>query len=179
MKNWINKVLTPVLTYAGILAGILILHNVLMDVFGLTFSGYNQIAGTVLPLIGIVIAIYAYRKEHSPRQLSYGKAVGIGILVAFACGVLISAYSVINMTYINTDFKEMTLQMLEEKMIERGASDDLIEMMVARQEKALEPVRMFIFSTVAISLLGLITSLIAAVFIKKEEVNPFNDIEVE
>jgi Protein of unknown function (DUF4199) len=179
MKNWLNNVLKPIATYGGILAGIVILHSVVMDVLGFTFSKYNQIAGFVLPIIGFVIAIYAYRKEYSNNQISYGKAVGVGVLVAFIFGILISGYSVINMNYINPDYKDLAMQMAEENLLESGYNEDFIEMAVARQEKNMEPVRMMIVGPLFMSFMSLIVSLIAASFIKKEAANPFSEVDIE
>lgn len=179
MNNWINKVLIPVLRYAGIMAGISILHSVLMDVFGLTFSSYNSFAGLGILAIGVVIAMLAYRKEHSRNQISYGKAVGIGVLISFVFGILIAVYSVINFTYINKDFIEISMQNAEEKYIEQGTDAEMIEMIVDKQRKMMTPVNVILLSTVSMTFMGLIVSLIAAAFVKKETAYPFNDIEAE
>jgi hypothetical protein len=179
MKNWMNKVFKPVATYGAILAGVVILHSVLMDAFDLTFSKYNEFAAIGLPIIGIVLSIYAYRKEHSGNQISYGKALGVGVMVAFIFGILGSGYSVINYTYINPDFREVTMVKLEDRLIEKGMDDDVIEMLVERQRKIMKPARTMISGVLGLTFIGLVVSLIAAAFIKKESENPFTEADIE
>lgn len=177
MENKSSKMLMPALTYAGIIVGIMIVHSIVIDIMGLNLSRYNRIAGTVLPLIGIGYAIFAFRKEYNNNLISYSRAFGFGVLVTVITAILISAFNVIYVTYINPDLIEAGRQMAEERMLERGFSPEMIERGMKNQERFSTPGYMFLFSTLITMVLGTIFSLIAAAVLKKESDNPFEGVE--
>ncbi len=169
----------PALTYTGIIVGVLILHTIIMDILELYFSSYNNVAGIALPLIGVALAIYGYRKEYKNNYISYQKALGFGVLVSFFIGLIMSVFSFIYTTYFNPDLLEIGRRMAEERLIERGLSDEMIERAMEQQKRFQTPVFMILSGTIMITLFGTIFSLIAAAFLKKEPKDPFTETEVE
>ena len=167
----------PALTYSGIIVGIMIVHTIVIDIMGLSFSTYNQIAGIVIPLVGIAYAIYGYRKEYRDDVINYQKALGFGVLVSFFIALVISVFSAIYTYFINPDLLEIGQQMAEEKMIQRGMSPEVIERAMESRERFNKPVWTILFGTLSLTLFGTIFSLIAAAFLKKEPKDPFAGVE--
>lgn len=177
MENKRSSLLTPALIYSGIIIGVIIVHSIVIDILELNFSTYNQVAGFVLPLIGIALAIYGFRKEYNNNAISYQRALGFGVLVAFMVGLVLAVFSFIYTHYINPDLLEMGMQMAEEKMIQRGMSEEAIERAMQMQERFRTPALMIIAGTLYTTVIGAIFSLIAAAIIKKEPEHPFTDTE--
>lgn len=169
--------LTPALIYAGIIVGVVIIHSIIVDILELNFSTYNSIAGSVLPLAGVVIAIYAFRKEYNNDIITYGKALKFGILVSLLIGLAASLFSFLYTHYINPELLEIGQQMAEEKLIKRGMSDEMIELALEQQKKFQKPVILIVFGTLITTFFGFIVSLIAASFLKKEPQDPFAGVE--
>ncbi|HYW96218.1 MAG TPA: DUF4199 domain-containing protein [Bacteroidales bacterium] len=176
MNNWIKNMLYPSLIYTGIIGGIYILNNLVVDAFNLPFSIYNQVSANLILIAGIVIAIYAYRKEYNNNLISYGRAVGFGALTALLVGIILSIYTNIYIQYINPDFVALLKQNLEEKFLQKGFSPDMIETITSRTDRMQKPLIVFARTIFSTEVLGVIVSLIASIFIKKEPSEPFADV---
>jgi len=177
MKNWFKSTLLPALTYAGIVIGIVILHSVVMDILELQFSTYNSIMSIVLPLAGIAYAMYSFRKEYHNNTIGYSKVFGFGLLVALLISIGVSGYNLLYTFVINPDFLELSRQMMEERMLGRGADPEMIERALESQENLRKPLIMFVISIAGLMLWSLIFTLIAAAVIKKEPKEPFEGVE--
>jgi hypothetical protein len=177
MEKKSSSMFIPALTYAGIIVGVIIVHTIIIDILGLYFSTYSQIAGFAIPLGGIAFAIYGYRKEYNNNIISYQKALGFGVFVAVLIGLATSAFSIIYSHYINPELLTIGKQMAEEKLINRGMSDEMIEQAMKTQEKFQAPVWALTMGTLFMTLIGTIFSLIAAAFLKKEPEHPFTESE--
>lgn len=179
MKKKSNSMFLPALTYAGIIIGVLIIHTIVMDILELYFSTYNNIAGVALPLIGVGLAIYGYRKEYKNNYISYQKALGFGVLVSFIIALIMSVFSFIYTKYFNPELIEIGRRMAEERLIARGMSDDMIEQAMEQQKRFQTPFIMILSGTLMLTLFGTIFSLIAAAVLKNEPKDPFTETEVE
>lgn len=177
MEKKSSSMFIPALTFAGIIFGVIVVHSVVIDILELNFSTYNQVAGIVIPLAGITYAIYGYRKEYQNNSISYQKALGYGVLVALLVGFLSAVFSYLYTHFINPELLEMGKQMTEERLIERGMSDEMIEQAMKTQARFQTPVLMIIMGTVITTLIGTVYSLIAAAFLKKEPEHPFTEAE--
>ena len=167
----------PALIYAGIILGIIIIHSIIVDILEANFSTYNRVAGIVIPFAGVVYAIYGFRKEYNNDIISYNKALKFGVFVSLIIGLVSSVFSFLYTHYINPELLEIGKQMAEERLIERGMSDEMIEMALKQQEKFQKPVFLIIIGTIVTTLIGTIISLIAASILKKEPKDPFADVE--
>ena len=177
MENSTKNLFKAALTHTAIISGVIIVHSIIVDVFGIYYDTYNMIAANVLPIAGIVYAIYAYRKETLNNQITYSQALGYGVLTATMIGIVVSAFSYVHTHIISPELYEMGLIMAEEKMLESGVDESQIEMLVEMQQKFKTPFFVVLFGTLSMTVLGLIVSLIAGAFLKKEAGDPFEGIE--
>ncbi len=169
MKNTLN----PSIIYAGIIGGVYILNAVIIDAFNINFSTYDNISRTVILVVGIVYAIYAYRKEYNENIISYPRALGFGVLTSLILGLIIGIYMNIFVQYINPDYIALLQQYTEEKMIARGVPAGMIEQISERTARMSKPGIMLARNIISTGLTGLVISLIASIFIKKEPKEPF------
>ena len=166
----------PSLIYTGIIGGIYILNALVVDAFNITFSVYNQIAGNAILIGGIIYAIYAYRKEYNNNLISYSRALGFGVLTSLLLGLILSLYTNIYIQYINPDFVDLVKQNMEEKFLQKGFSPEIIDKITARTARMQNPGIVFLRTILSTVILGLVVSLIASIFIKKEPAEPFADV---
>ncbi|MCF8381147.1 MAG: DUF4199 domain-containing protein [Bacteroidales bacterium] len=177
MKNLFSAKMQSVLMHAAIIAGVMMLHNIVTDITGLYLSTYNRIAGMLIPLLGFIYVIYAYRKESCDNVISYSKALGYGTLVAILFAIVMPAFSYLHTHYISPDLLEQVQAFTEEKMMGRGLSDYQIEQALERGEKFKTFGWSMIFGVPMMFIFGFIYSLIAAAIVKKESNNPFEGVE--
>lgn len=141
------------------------------------YSAGNIIAGLLSWGI-IAAAVYMTIKQHRDEDLngwiSMGKGFGIGMLVILIIAVLQSAWSVIYMEVINPTLMEEIMDNAMEKALEEGK-------MTEEQMEASQGMMGFfasswfvaVSSLVATLLMGLIVSLLMALFLKKEPKTDF------
>lgn len=177
MNTKTSTMFKAALTHAAIISGIIIVHSIIVDVLGWYYDTYNMIAGNIIPIAGIVYAIYAYRKENCNDTIPYSKALGYGVLVSLFFGLILTTFSYVHTHYISPELYEMGVIMAEEKMLEKGVDASQIEMAMEVQEKFKTPFFSILFGTISVVFIGLIISLIAAAFLKKEPSNPFEGVE--
>lgn len=177
MKHSFKYMLKPALIYTGIIMGIVILQTIVADVAGFSVSKANRWLGFAILIGAIIYSIYGYRKEYLDNQITYGQAFGFGVFVSFLVGLLSSTVSYLYTHYVSPELLEQGRIMAEEMMIKRGLSDAQIERGLANQTKFDNLPFIVATGTIVTTLIGLITSAIAASFLKKEPKNPFEGVE--
>ncbi|MCD4833472.1 MAG: DUF4199 domain-containing protein [Bacteroidales bacterium] len=153
----------------GIILGLaLIVFSVLLYIFDLNLKSYMNWFNYLI-IVGIVVyATKTYRDNNLNGYMTYGQALGLGTLI-LVFGVLISnIYNYIFMTVIDPDYLSKMLVMIEEKLLEKGMSDDQIEMVLSMQRKMLTPLIASLSDFAGKSIFGFIIILITSAFLKKE-----------
>ena len=153
----------------GLIVGIiLIIYSVIMFFLGLNLEKWGVWVSYLIMIGGIIYSTINYRDKELGGFISYGQALGFGTLVIFFAGIILSAYSYIEMTIIDTDIPGKILEMAEEALIEQGMPDEQIEVAVEWQKKLMKPGVMVAMGIVGSAFMGFIFSLITSIFLKKE-----------
>jgi hypothetical protein len=171
-KNMMN----PAIIYAGIIGGIYILDMVVIDAFNINFTIFDNLSKNLIILAGLVIAIWAFRKEYNNNYITYNRALGFGVLVSFFFAVITSVFMLIFVKYIDQDYMILVAQRSEEKLLRKGMSPDMVEATMERLAWLRKPFIQLISGIIVTTLLGTVISLIAAAFIKKDPPDPFTDV---
>ncbi|MDX9848433.1 MAG: DUF4199 domain-containing protein [Tenuifilaceae bacterium] len=158
------------MTYGLILAlALIVLHLVqyLMDVYKppmwVNILNYAVIVG------GIVYGTIRFRNDDLGGYISYGRALGFGVLISLFSSVVYGFYLYLLTAVIDPSYMEGLYQVLEETYLEMGMADDQVETMMTAVKKFQTPLMMLISSIFSFTLMGTIFSLITSIFIKKEE----------
>jgi hypothetical protein len=129
-------------------------------------------------MIGIIIwGTMKYRDEVLSGAISYGNALGFGVLISLFAGIIVAVFTYIQITLIDPDFISKMLAIVEEELVKRGMPDEQIEMAVEMQKKFMTPLIMTVSSLLGMVVMGFIFSLITSIFLKKEK-SPFESNEV-
>jgi hypothetical protein len=166
------------LTNGLILALIGIVYSLVMYFLDLTLNNYQ---GYVLVLIQFVVMYFllkSYRDNYLHGQISYGQAVGAGVIMYLYSVILTSVFTYILYTIIDPGLVAKQLAMAEQAMRARGnMTESQIDTAMKFTEKFMKPGIMVISGIFIGMIFGTIISLIVSIFIKKEG-NPLIDAPV-
>ncbi len=159
------------LTLGVYMAIAVVLYSVVLYVTGFGFNktaGYGSIA---ILIIGIILIQLNYKKQQD-GFLTYGQGVGVSVIAMISVGVISLVYTYLLYAVIDPDYYQQFLLFMEEQttaaMIERGMTEDQIQMSIEMQQKFQTPVILAGGALVNSVIVGLIVSLISSIFIKKK-----------
>jgi uncharacterized membrane protein len=168
MEEKSNSIWKAGFTYGAMLGLILIIYTVLLYVMD---QSVNKVLGYV-NFIFIAGMIYygakSFRDNNLNGNISYGRALGISMIIILIAGILHSIYFIIHTTIIDPEYVNKLLAVVEETLLERGMSDDQIEMAINMQRKMMKPALMTIFGLLGTAFWGFIISLITSAIVKKD-----------
>jgi hypothetical protein len=158
------------MTY-GLIMGLalVVLHVIqyMMDVFKPPFwvslINYAVIIGV------IVYGTIRYRDRELEGFITYGKALGFGVLISLFASIIYGLYFFLLTNVFDPEYMSKMHAVIEEMYIEMGMSDDQIEMAMSMVKKFQSPIIMVLSSILNFVLMGTIFSLITSIFLKKEK----------
>ena len=159
------------LTYGVVLGIVLILYTLVLYFLNQLFNKSLGAVSYVIILAGIIWGTISYRNQVLGGTISYGKALGMGILITLTGAVLYSIFSYVLYKFIDPDLMTRLLEFTEQGMIEQGRSEEEIEMAMQFSKKFMKPALISFMPIIWFGIVGTIMSLITSAFIKREEPN--------
>lgn len=156
------------LNFGAILGLILMILSLVTYIFEMYNNKLFGYLSWVVMIIGIVIGIKKYRDGALGGFISYGGALGFGVLVSLFASIIVSFVNYVYLGYVDASFIDFQLEQTEIQMIEQGQSEEAIEMAMSWTRKFVSPMGIFIMGILGTTFLGLIVSLIAAAFLKND-----------
>jgi uncharacterized membrane protein len=160
----------------GLISGVIFM--VYTTIINVTGQFTNQVLPWLSLVISIAIIVMAMREYRTLNSgfMSYGEGVSLGTLLSVISGLVSVTYNLIYTTLIDPTIRQQTLDKVREQMEERGMSDDQVEQAIEMTQKFQSPGMLFLFGILAAAFFGLLISLIAAAFIRRNK-PPFLDIQ--
>jgi len=155
--------------YLGI---VLILFSVILYVAGLTFETWAQYLSYPILIAGAVYAQLSYRKSLG-GEMTYGQALGVGLMAIIFASVLSSIYSYVLYTFIDPSILDQIRLMTEQRIVEQGVPEEQLDTAMKMAMKFQTPTVLAIFGILGGAFIGLIISLLTAIFTKK---NPSDEV---
>ncbi|MDA3953612.1 MAG: DUF4199 domain-containing protein [Bacteroidales bacterium] len=153
----------------GIILGLaLIIYSVLLYVLDLSLNKYLGYVSYVIMIAVIIYATNSHKNNTLKGNISYGQALGLATLIIVFGSLLSSIYTYVFVTVIDPGHIEKILVAAEEQLLEKGMTDDQIEMAISMQKKMMKPFMLSILAFFGYVLIGFILSLITSAFLKKE-----------
>lgn len=137
----------------------------------------NQAQGWIFMVLQFVILFYlikSYRDNYLHGMMTFGQGLGAGVVICLYYSILSAIFAYILIKFIDTGLIDKQLAMAEEKLVERGMPQASIDAGMAIQKKIMIPEIMAPISIFGNMFMGLVMSLIAAAFTRKEG-NPLID----
>ncbi|MDD3875331.1 MAG: DUF4199 domain-containing protein [Bacteroidales bacterium] len=156
--------------YYGAIIGILLVSVILLSyVFNMTTQraiGYFQY---IIIVGGITLAQIKYRNNNLNGYMSYGKALGFGTLTIFYASVITGFFTYILYAFIEPGLIEQILEMTEQAMVDKGMSDEEIDMALTFSRKFTSPTILAVSAVFGSTFIGFLFSLITSIFTKKKD----------
>ena len=162
------------LTNGVILALVCVVYTLFLYFFDLLF---NQTLGYVFLLVQIILVfllVKSYRDNFLRGYITYGQAVGAGVVISLYSAIVMAVFSYILYTVLDPGLTAKKLAFIEEMMLKKGVAQATVDTAMKMQEKLQTPLISSILSIFTGVLGGTILSLIIAIFLKKEG-NPLLD----
>lgn len=183
MENFKQLLNKNAIVFALILAGITILFDLVLYVFGVSSESKLRWITILFMLCFIIYGTFYLRNTHYNGFISYGQSFLSGFLIALYSAITIAVYTYIFLKFIDPGYIEKAKELALEKMQENpNLSEEMIEKAVAWQQKFLTPLFMSLGAIINNLLIGTIIALLASIFIKKEDKSfdaAFKDIDEE
>lgn len=147
----------------------LVIYSFILYFLDQNFNRALGIINFVIMIAGLVLGIRAFRDESRSGTLSYGQAVGAGTVISLYAGIILAIFTYLLYSLIDPDLIEKYYTFLEDQMIQQGrATEQQIELGMQFNRKILTPATLSIFGILGNVFSGVIISLIAAIFLKRE-----------
>ncbi len=161
-----------------ILALVGIVYSLVMYFFDLYL---NKAQGYIFMVVLILVLYYlvkSYRDNYLHGYITYGQAVGAGVVIFIYYAVISAIFTYILFKFIDPDLTAKQLAMTEEILLKKGVPQEAIDAGMNVQRKMMVPEIMAPFSILGNMVTGVIMSLLAAIFVRREG-NPLIDAPLE
>jgi len=149
---------------------ILVLQQTVYYLANVDFKSNLNYLNYIILIGGLYLGIKELRDKHYNGFISYGSAVGYGVLVSLFAGIIIACFIFILYSYIDPNLIDKMLVEIENTYIESGAlSDDQVDEAVGLMQKMYTPNSLALFSVLGNVFMGLIFSLILGIILRKED----------
>lgn len=166
-----NKPSTAIVSlgYGVIIALAIIVFSLILFLLNLAKGSGLEYLSYLILLAGLFLAQINFRNKYQGGFITYGKAFTLGMLTSIFLSVIMGIYTYIFFQYIDPGAMEEAMTIVEQQMMDQGLSDMQIEQGMAIASK-FQSVGMYtVFAIVGNFLIGMILSLITAIFVKKED----------
>lgn len=157
-----------------ILALVGIAYSLVMYFFDLYLNKTQGYIYLFLLIVMLFFLVRSYRDNYLHGYITYGQAVGAGVIIFLYYAIISALFMYILYKLIDPGLTEKQLVMVEEEILKRGLPQEAVDAGMKFQRKILIPEVLAPFSIVNNMVVGVIMSLIVAIFIRKEG-NPLID----
>jgi hypothetical protein len=123
--------------------------------------------GIIISIVGIYLGTKAFRDQSLGGFISYGKALGTGVMISLFAAIISVIFMILLYTVIDTELVDKMMAIASEKNVERGISEDQAQQAMEMGKKLFIPFAVVggLFFSVFV---GFIISLITSAILKKE-----------
>ena len=161
---------------AGIyLAIVSILVSVVFYVTGNPFAKIAQWLNYIIIVAGVVYAQVNYKKALG-GTMTYGQALGVGVLAVIFASIIGSIYTYLLYSVIDPSLQDQLRLYTEEQMVRQGrVPEEQMDMALEMATRFQTPGMMVVMGIFGGAFIGLIVSLITAIFTKKNPTDDFTE----
>lgn len=159
----------------GVILGLIgIVYTLVVYFFDLTLNKVQGYVFLVILIVTLYFLIKSYRDNYLHGQMTYGQAVGSGMVIFLYYSIITAIFTYILFAFIDPGLIDKQIAYAEEMMQERGLPQEAMDAAMKIQQKMIKPGIIAPMSLLSNMLYGLIMSLIVGIFVKNEG-NPLID----
>jgi hypothetical protein len=156
------------MTYGAIIGLILVAYIVILYITGLTFNKALGFLQYVVLIAGLYIGTKVYRDKNLQGFITYGQALGMGVLISVFVGIISVFFNYILLRYIDPELIEKQMAIIEETLQNsRFIPEDQVELAIERSRNNLTAWWSLPVGVISFAFFGFIISLITSAIIKK------------
>lgn len=160
---------------SGVILGLIgIVYTLVAYFFDLTLNKVQGYVFLVILLVALYFFIKSYRDNYLHGQMTYGQAVGSGMVIFLYYSIITAIFTYILYAFIDPGLIDKQIAMTEEIMQKRGLPQEAMDAAMKIQQKMIRPGIIAPMSILSNMLFGLVMSLIVGIFVKNEG-NPLID----
>ncbi len=163
----------PALNHALIISAALIILSLALYLSGQLQNRYAGWISTAISFVGIIYAIYNYRNQYQGGFISFGRAVGYGVVVGLIVGVITGIFAFLLYGVISPELVDEA-RLFAEKELYKANPDldyDQAQMMLKVQYWFISPIGMLVAGIFGGALQGLIFGIIGGIFVRRKDPN--------
>ena len=172
MEEKKQSIVAATLGYGVILGILVIVFSLILFLLNVKPGSKLENLSYLIIIAGIIIAQITFRNKQENGLLSYGKSFTVGMLTIIFASILIGIWTFIFFRYVDPGAIETMRQTAEQKLMDRGMSDAEIDQSMKWVEMFQKPGILTFFAVFFNILIGIVISLISAIFTKKEIQSP-------
>ena len=155
---------------SGLILGfVLVIYTLLLYFLDQTFNRSLGLVSILIIIIGLVLGIKSFRDDARGGIMSYGQGIGAGTVIGLYAGIIGAIFTFLLYEVIDPDLVGKLLTVTEERFLESGRfPEEMMDQMMERQKKLMTPWIMSIGAIINYVFFGVVISLIACIFLKKE-----------
>jgi len=154
--------------YGLILTIVSIIYTLAVYYTGHMYSPWAQYPTYLLIAAVIFLAQKKLAEINGNGGLSYGKALGFGVMLSLVAAVFLVVFNYLFYAVIAPEAIQQGIDFAEQALLERGIPDDQVEIALEMQKKFMTTPYMVGIGLFGTVLIGLLVSLITSIFTKKE-----------
>lgn len=156
---------------SGLILGLaLVIYTLLLYFLDQTFNEKLGYVSILIIIIGLILGIKSFRDDARGGVMSYGQGIGAGTVIGLYAGIIGAIFTYLLYTVIDPDLLGKLLTFTEEKILESGrVPEEMIDQIMESQKKFfITPLGLSIITIINSVFFGVVVSLIACIFLKKE-----------
>jgi hypothetical protein len=159
----------------GLILGLIgIVYSLVMYFLDFTFNKTQGYVFLLILIVALFFLIKSFRDNYLHGYMTYGQAVGAGVVIFLYYSIIMAVFIYILYTVIDPGLIGKQLAFTEELMAKRGLPQEAMDAAMKIQKKMIRPGIMVPVGIISNMITGVIMSLIVAIFIRKEG-NPLID----
>ncbi|MBI5219686.1 MAG: DUF4199 domain-containing protein [Bacteroidia bacterium] len=163
------------MTFGAITGMAFIIISVLFYLLNIENQNISQYIDYAILIAGIVFGTKYFRDKMNHGSITYGKALGSGVLISLFSAIILAFYTFLFFKIIDPGALGKIYDLMEQQMMKQpNLTDQQIEMSIEMAKKFTTPVTISIGIIFSFTLLGFVFSLITSIFLKKKT-NPFDE----
>jgi hypothetical protein len=128
----------------------------------------NNLSYLIL-IVGIILATINFRDKINGGYITYGKSFLTGLYISLVVSIIIAIYLWVYFTYINTDGIRELNEITEQRMVDRGYSDEMIDKQLEVSAFLMKMPFLNIITALVNLIIGIVISLLTSAFLKKND----------
>ncbi len=161
--------LKSAMNYGAIIGLALIALSLVSFLMGNYENQIMQYISYFVMIGGLYWAIKSFRDKESGGFISYGRALGFGVLTALFFGILTAFFTYVYIKFVDDSLVQFALEQSRLQLEERGMDDEQIESAMQMSKSFASAGFISSMALIGNVVIGFIISLVVGLIVKKED----------